>query len=112
MCAWVLCLAGLGVEVGAAELEGDAGIGNATYQRVGCYECHGTRGAGGGIAGPSIALRLAPIEVFTVQLRNPAHEMPPYPKGLLSDRDIKDLYAYLRSIPEGRKAEQIPELNH
>jgi mono/diheme cytochrome c family protein len=109
--AWAACCALLGTAALAAESQGDAQRGQLTYLRVGCYECHGTRGAGGGIAGPAIVPRLIPIEVFTAQLRNPVRDMPPYEAGLLSDQDVKDLYAYLLSIPEGRRVSQIPELN-
>jgi len=110
--AWTACCTLLGTAIPAVEPNGDALRGQVTYLRVGCYECHGTRGAGGGIAGPAIVPRLIPIEAFTAQLRIPMHEMPPYETGLLSDQDVKDLYAYLLSIPEGRRAKQIPELNH
>jgi ubiquinol-cytochrome c reductase cytochrome c subunit len=112
LCAWAAGCALAGTAVRAADSAGDAQRGYAMYLRVGCYECHGTRGAGGGIAGPALVSRRLPIQVFTAQLRNPLREMPPYAAGLLGDEDVGDLYAYVLSLPEGRKASQIPELNH
>jgi mono/diheme cytochrome c family protein len=109
---WVVGLMLAGAAVHADDESGDVERGRVTYLRVGCYECHGTRGAGGGIAGPAIAPRLVPREVFSVQLRNPARGMPPYAVGVLSQQDISDLYAYLRSLPQGRPASEIPELNY
>jgi hypothetical protein len=33
--------------------------------------------------------------------------MPRYPEHLLSDGEVADIHAYLRSIPAGRRADQI-----
>jgi mono/diheme cytochrome c family protein len=72
-----------------------------------CYTCHGTRGAGGGIAGPKLAPDPLPLEAIEVQLRQPASRMPPYSPEVISDAQIADIYAYLKSIPAGKPASQI-----
>jgi mono/diheme cytochrome c family protein len=85
--------------------------GRDTFVRVGCYACHGTRGSGGG-AGPAIAPNPPPIEALFAQLRHPIRDMPAYPPSLLSDADIRDIYAFLQSVKPGKKVDQIPALNH
>jgi mono/diheme cytochrome c family protein len=42
----------LAVAALAGEQHGDPAAGKRLFLRDGCYQCHGTTGAGGGIAGP------------------------------------------------------------
>ena len=86
---------------------GDVARGRETYRAYGCWECHGTTGAGGGWQGPKLAPNPIPFAGVLIQLRTPRATMPRYPENLLSDRDVADLYAFLRSIPQGRGAEDI-----
>jgi mono/diheme cytochrome c family protein len=37
--------------------------------------------------------------------------MPPYQKAILSDEDLADIYAYLRSIPKAPDYKALPLLN-
>lgn len=89
----------------------DAKRGKRLFLRDGCYACHGTQGAGGGIAGPQLAPDPPPFEAVLAQLRAPANRMPLYTKKVLSDADAADIYAYLKSIPPGRPSSRIPLLN-
>ena len=90
---------------------GDAGRGKQLFTADGCYECHGYIGQGGA-AGPRIAPMALPFEAFQTQLRTPANEMPPYTAAALPDKDVTDLYAYMRSIPAPQHAaKDIPLLN-
>ena len=89
---------------------GDAANGQRLFMRDRCYTCHGTEGAGGGIAGPRLAPGPLPFQVLLMQLRRPANRMPPYGETVLSDGEAADIYAYLKSIPPGRPAGQIPLL--
>lgn len=90
--------------------QGDAAKGRQLFMHNGCYECHGTQGAGGGIAGPALAPDPLPVEAITAQLRHPAQRMPPYSDSAVPDSDIADIHAYLQSIPEGKPASEIPLL--
>jgi mono/diheme cytochrome c family protein len=104
----------LGLATGAqAQLSsaGNPANGKRIYMTVGCYACHGTTGSGGGSAGPPLRLVLPSFEAFRGQLRRPADKMPPYGEALLSDQSIRDITAYLRTIPKGKEVDQIPLLH-
>jgi mono/diheme cytochrome c family protein len=105
-----LCSLALASAAGAAA-PGDAANGKRLFLRDRCYTCHGTQGAGGGIAGPRLAPDPLPFQVLLMQLRRPANRMPPYSENVLSDAEAADIYAYLKSIQPGRPAGQIPLLH-
>jgi len=86
---------------------GDVDLGRTTYESYGCWQCHGTTGAGAGWQGPKIAPMPIPFAAFVHQIRAPRAAMPHYPAHLLSDAAVADIYAYLQSIPTGRPAEEI-----
>jgi mono/diheme cytochrome c family protein len=100
---------------GAADPSGrvaDAARGKQLFMSVGCYQCHGTQGAGGGIFGPRLAPDPLPSAAIIALVRHPRARMPAYTPAVLSDAQIADIAAYLRSIPKGRAAVDIPMLNH
>jgi len=99
------------VSAAAAPAPGSAASGERLFIGDRCYACHGTQGAGGGIAGPRLAPDPVPFRSFLTQLRKPVRRMPPYSVRVLSDGQAADIYAYLKSIPPGRPAAQIPLLN-
>ncbi len=100
---------GASISVGlAADSAGNATRGKELYLATGCYQCHGTRGAGG--AGPRLAPGPIPIEAFKLQLRRPRIRMPVYTAVVMSDADVADIYAYLLTIPKGKSAAEIPML--
>ena len=37
--------------------------------------------------------------------------MPPYEPKILSDKQAADIYAYLKSVPDGKPVAEIPLLN-
>ena len=80
---------------------------------VGCSYCHGTAGQGGG--GRTGGLRLAqmpiPFEAFLYQLRHPANEMPPYVDTVLSDQDVRNIFAFVARLPPPPDVATIPILN-
>jgi mono/diheme cytochrome c family protein len=85
--------------------------GKQLYLAIGCWECHGTQGQGGSSAGPKLAPDPIPFAAFLVQLRAPRARMPIYTATVVSDADLADVYAYLRSVPKGKTLSQIPLLN-
>ncbi len=95
----------------AAEQTGDAANGKRLFMTVGCYECHGTTGAGGGLAGPRLAPNPLPFVGVKAKLRTASGRMPVFSEAVLRDSDIADIYAYLQSIPAGKSARDIELLN-
>ncbi|HEV7775939.1 MAG TPA: c-type cytochrome [Luteibacter sp.] len=89
---------------------GDAAHGHHLFLTVGCYQCHGTSGEGGGVFGPKLAPDPLPFIAVDHQLRSPAMRMPVYTAKVLSDQDVADIYAYLKSIPPSKQPDQIPLL--
>jgi mono/diheme cytochrome c family protein len=90
---------------------GDAARGKAAFMKNMCYTCHGTAGQGGDRgSGPRIAYDVGPWEGFVQQVRHPREQMPRYPKELVADQDLADIYAYVSSFTKGPKAADIPLL--
>ncbi len=73
--------------------------GHALFLSIGCYECHGTVGQGGA-AGARIAPGPIPYAALSAYVRRPRGQMPPYTEKVLSDTDLRAIYAYLASIPK------------
>jgi ubiquinol-cytochrome c reductase cytochrome c subunit len=108
---WML-LALFPVLAHAGEQHGDAVEGKRLFFRDGCYQCHGTTGAGGGIAGPKLAPNPLPLEAVRAKLRTASGRMPVYTPVVATDAEIADIVAYLQSIPTGTPAADIPLLHH
>src|SRR3546814_19715831 len=82
------------------------------YQRIGCAACHGGVGQGGS-AGPALAATRLPFEAFDHQVRVPVNAMPPYTRQVLSESDLRDIYAYLAALepyrsPGSKQADRLP----
>ena len=90
---------------------GDAVNGKRLFMTVGCYQCHGTTGAGGGLAGPKLAPNPLPFVGVRAKLRTASGRMPVFSEAVLKDTEIADIYAYLQSIPNGKSAREIELLN-
>jgi mono/diheme cytochrome c family protein len=94
----------------AADKPANLARGKQLYMATGCYQCHGTRGEGGGNAGPRLAPGPMPYEGMLLQLRKPRARMPLYTAVVMPDADVADIYAYLQSVPKGKTASEIPML--
>ena len=93
----------------AAAPAGDVKAGQALYTKMTCYYCHGTAGQGG-IAGARIAVVQRSADAFIRYVRRPAGNMPAYTDRILSDQQLTDIYAFLRSLPAAKPAKEIPLL--
>ena len=86
---------------------GNSVAGKKLFATVGCYSCHGREAQGGSAYGP----RLAPVPIaypaFQAYVRKPAGEMPPYRDRILSDGQLADIYAFLKSQPRPKTADSI-----
>ena len=91
--------------------QGNAENGKRLFVRNGCYQCHGYVGQGGN-AGVKIAPRPLPLAALIAYVRHPAPGgMPVYSPKLMSDAELTDVWAYLKSIPDPPPAKSIPLLN-
>lgn len=88
---------------------GNAENGKRLYIRNGCYECHGYDGHGG--AGAKLAPRPMPLVALIAYVRHPTGSMPIYTSKVMSDAELADVWAFLKTIPDGRPAKEIPLLN-
>ena len=85
--------------------------GYKAYMKYQCYTCHGTVGQGGDRGtGPRLAPNPFPWAGFEHQVRTPRQDMPAYRKQHLSDRELADIYAYVRSIKAPADVKSIPLL--
>ncbi len=87
----------------------DVEEGLALYLSQQCWQCHGYEGQGG-VAGVRIAPTLLPYEAFARLVRF-TNLMPAYSPTVLSDEQLRLIYAYVRSIPPPPPLEEIPELD-
>lgn len=99
---------------------GDAAGGKNLYYAYGCYACHGFNGETGTRFVGNTSRNLANETNFITFLRLradqapllPATRMPNYPENSLSDRQAKDIYAYIRSFKSSApELKDIPTLN-
>ncbi len=81
------------------EPKGNVENGRKTYLKIGCYQCHGREAQGGG-AGSRLGPQPWAWEQFSKYVRAPRAEMPPYAAKILSDADLADIYAYVKSVPK------------
>ena len=87
---------------------GTADAGKKLYVSVGCYQCHGYEAQGSSATGPRLGPRPIAFAAFSRYVRQPSGQMPPYTAKVVSDTDMANIYAFVRSRPEPPK--EIPLL--
>jgi ubiquinol-cytochrome c reductase cytochrome c subunit len=87
---------------------GNAETGKRIFVKNGCYQCHGREGQGSIVTGPRIAPDPVPFEVLASYVRKPTGEMPPYTAKVVSDQELADIYAFLKSRPHPPAAKDLP----
>jgi mono/diheme cytochrome c family protein len=99
---------------------GDATAGRKLYYDYSCYACHGYNGETGARAFVGNWGNLQTEAGFVAFLRlrgdrassTPATSMPNFPANTLSDKQAKDIYAYIRTFKShSPEAKDIPALN-
>ena len=84
--------------------------GSRLFVKDGCYQCHGYDGHGG--FGARLAPRPMPLAALIAYVRHPAPgDMPVYTAKVISDADLTDIWAFLKSIPDPPAVKDIPLLN-
>jgi mono/diheme cytochrome c family protein len=118
-CVWALVAAAVAAPSGAGADHGrpataaqqpravSAANGARLFAEYACYACHGTEGQGG--VGPRLIARATP-DALIRYVRKPGGVMPAYTSMVISEPDLVDIHAYLKSIPPSPSAKGIPLL--
>ncbi len=84
--------------------------GKRLWVKDNCYSCHGYDGHGG--AGAKLAPKPIATAAFIAFVRHPsASSMPTFSAKVIPDADLRDMWAYLNSIPAPPAVKDIPLLN-
>jgi mono/diheme cytochrome c family protein len=84
--------------------------GSRLFVKDGCYQCHGYDGHGG--FGAKLAPRPMAVAAFIAYVRHPPPgDMPVYTAKVISDAELTDIWAFLKSIPDPPAVKDIPLLN-
>lgn len=105
-----LSLLTLAVMLPAFSFAQNAENGKRVFVRDGCYECHGYNGQGT-IAGARLAPPVLDAQGMIRYVRRPAGAMPAFTDKVLSDQEVNDIYAYLKTMPAPKPVKDIPLLN-
>jgi len=98
--------------VAAASTPVNTTNGERLFRNDGCYECHGLEGQGSSSTGASrLGPPAIPLSAFVAYVRQPTGEMPPYTAKAVSDKDLEEIYNFLKSVPSPPPAKSIPLLN-
>ena len=88
---------------------GNATKGQQIFLTQNCYYCHGTVGQGGR-DGARIAATSLTADGLIRYVRKPAGAMPAFTEKVISDQDLRDIYAYLKAQPAAKAPKDIPLL--
>src|SRR5262245_2937717 len=97
--------------VGAAQTapSGNAENGKRLFMKQNCYYCHGTSGQGGR-DGARIAQTALNVQGVIRYVRKPTGGMPAFTEKIISDQELTDIVAYLKSLPAAKAPKDIPLL--
>lgn len=87
---------------------GNVDSGRRVYMKTGCYQCHGREGQGSPATGPRLGPNPSPFPAFTGWVRQPRGEMPPYTNKVLTDAELADIYAFVRTRQGPAPASRLP----
>ena len=89
---------------------GNAENGKKLWVKDNCYTCHGYDGHGG--AGAKLAPKPIAMAAFIAIVRHPpASSMPTFSEKVIPDSDLRDMWAFLNSIPAAQAVKDVPLLN-
>ncbi len=106
----IACVVAIGPAFRGAHAQGapgDAAHGKELFYKHGCYQCHGFNGETGArdLVGTNSPI-IADLATFTMFLRLradqapllPSTRMPNFPVEAVSDAEVRDIYAYVRTF--------------
>jgi mono/diheme cytochrome c family protein len=88
----------------------NADNGKKLFMKENCYYCHGTTGQGGR-DGARIAQTGLNLQGVIRYVRKPTGGMPAFTEKILTDQQLSDIYAYLKSLPAAKAPKDIPLLD-
>jgi mono/diheme cytochrome c family protein len=88
---------------------GNVENGKKLFVKHDCYWCHGTAGQGGS-AGARIGGTALSLQGVVRYVRQPAGAMPAFTDKVLTDQELTDIYAYLKSV-QAPKTTAVPLLD-
>ena len=88
---------------------GNAENGKKLWVTYLCWSCHGSSGRAGGAA-PAITPSARSADDLIKYVRKPRGAMPPYTSKSISDRELTDIAAFMRTIPKDPDPKTIPLL--
>jgi mono/diheme cytochrome c family protein len=80
-----------------AAAAGNVETGKRVFAGAGCIACHGAQGQGTA-AGAQIAPPPLELAAMIGYVRQPSGKMPPFSSSAVSDENLADIYAFLKSI--------------
>jgi mono/diheme cytochrome c family protein len=89
---------------------GNAETGKRLFMKQNCYYCHGTTGQGGR-DGARLAQTALNLQGLMRYVRKPTGGMPAFTEKILTDQELTDIYAYLKSLPAAKAPKDIPLLD-
>jgi len=95
---------------GQSTATGNAENGKLFFTKQNCYFCHGTAGQGGR-EGARIAQIALNAQGLIRYVRKPAGAMPAFSEKMISDQELTDIYADVKSLPAAKAPKDIPLLN-
>jgi ubiquinol-cytochrome c reductase cytochrome c subunit len=105
---WLAAVAA-GLVLGFASMSSASEKGKQLFVKNGCWQCHGFVGQGG-ITGPALVPEVMPLEAMVNFVRNANRSMPAYKEAILPEADLKEIHAYLVSLPKPADPKSIPLL--
>src|SRR5438105_11623998 len=85
---------------------GNVANGKVLFTKIGCFQCHGYAGQGGR-AGARIVPTDLKVQDLIRYVRRPPGDMPAYTAKIVSDQELTDIYAYIKSFPPPKAVNDI-----
>jgi mono/diheme cytochrome c family protein len=80
----------------AAPAAGDPAAGKQVWASLPCQGCHGVNAEGG--SGPKLAGTTRSYDRVLAQVRRGGGPMPAFPADQVSDQDVQNIYAWLKTL--------------
>lgn len=106
----ILTLLALVIIPASAQSSGDPKNGERLFLRDGCYQCHGYAGQGGR-DGARIAATVLNAQGLIRYVRKPGGSMPAFTDKVITDQELTDIHAYLKTLPAPKAVKDIPLLD-